>query len=128
MEFYKLIGDTLMGDKETPTLIYATWNNQKVKYITTNGDGTNHQYFESTKHPEKLSGEERHRVLHYRFGDDFDKDEIVNYEDLFIQFEFIQVADIPQEYSLSNYNNHKNIIAELWKQVDTSTSYSEKKQ
>ena len=58
MEFQLLSSELLMGDEERPTKLYVQWDNEKVRYITTDLDGSNHQYFESTKHPEQLTDEE----------------------------------------------------------------------
>ena len=89
-----------LGDNETPSKLYVNWDNDKVRYITTDFDGTNHQYFESTVHPEKLNKEQRYRVLHYCLSD-FDDDEIVNYNDLFLQNEFITEGNTPKNYKLT---------------------------
>jgi hypothetical protein len=89
-----------MGDEERPSKLYVSWDTSKVRYVSTDADGTNHQYFESTKHPEKLSSEERDRVLRYTLAR-FSEDEIVNYNDLFLQNEFITVSNIPKNYVLS---------------------------
>ena len=98
--FQLLSTDLLLGDNETLSKLYVWWNNEKVLYITTNVDGSNHQYFESTKHPEKLTSDERYRVLSSVLST-FDKDEIVNYKDLFLQNEFITESNIPNKYTLS---------------------------
>lgn len=98
--FQLLSADLLLGDEETPSKLYVKWNREKVEYITTDMDGTNHQYFKSTKHPQDLTEGERHRILKYCLGS-FDKDEIVNYNDLFLQNEFITEANIFKDYSLS---------------------------
>jgi len=99
---YQLLSTSLlMGDDETPSSLYVKWNREQVDYITTDADGTNHQYFKSTVHPQDLSEDERHRVLKYCLGT-FDKDEIVNYNDLFLQGEFIETSDIPKGYTLSD--------------------------
>lgn len=100
MVFQLLSSELLMGDEERPTKLYVQWDNEKVRYITTDLDGSNHQYFESTKHPEQLTDEERHRVLSYCLSS-FNKDEIVNYNDLFLQGEFITEANIFKNYTLS---------------------------
>jgi len=101
---YQLLSTSLlMGDDETPSNLYAKWNREQVNYITTDADGTNHQYFKSTVHPQDLSDDERHRVLKYCLSQ-FDEDEIVNYNDLFLQGEFIEESDMPKEYSLSDEN------------------------
>ena len=59
-----------------------------VKYMTEDLDG-NRRYFEATRDPELLRGEERHRVLDYCLAK-FDEDEIVNYSDLFLHGEFVK--------------------------------------
>ena len=98
---YQLLStDLLFGEEEIQSKLYVNWDNDKVFYITTDLDGSNHKYFESIKHPEQLTDEERQRVLKYCLGT-FDKDEIVNYNDLFLQGEFITDSNIPKEYSLS---------------------------
>lgn len=98
---YQLLNnDILLGDNETQSKLYVKWDNDKVHYITTDLNGSNHNYFESTKHPSQLTQEERYRVLSYCLGK-FDKDEIVNYNDLFLQNEFITESNIPSEYVLS---------------------------
>lgn len=98
--FQLLNSELLLGDNETPSKLYVNWNNEKISYITTDLDGNNHQYFESTIRPEKLNDEQRYRILKYCLSN-FDKDEIVNYNDLFLQNEFIIEANIFQNYSLS---------------------------
>ena len=100
-DIYQLLDDQILfGEDETPVDLYVSWNNKTVKYITTDKDGSDHHYFESTKHPEKLTEEERHRVLEYCLGK-FYKDEIVNYRDLFLQGEFIKESNIPKNYKLT---------------------------
>ena len=101
---FRLISDTLeLGENGTPSNLYARWDTEKVQFITTDLNGSNHNFFESTKHPEKLTEEERHRVLDYVLGHgSYPKDEIVNYNDLFLQGEFITEANIPQNYILEN--------------------------
>jgi hypothetical protein len=95
---YQLLNSSLlMGEEEKESKLYFKWNNKKVYYITTDLDGSNHQYFESTKHPEELSDEERYRVLNYCLSD-FYKDEIVNYNDLFLQNEFIIESILTDEW------------------------------
>lgn len=100
---YQLLNsDLLLGDKEVESKLYVNWDENKVFYITTDLNGENHQYFESTKHPENLTNEERFRVLDYCLGNNnYDKDEIVNYNDLFLQSEFIKQSQTLKEYSLS---------------------------
>jgi hypothetical protein len=98
---YQLMStDLLMGDEETLSKLYVHWDNKMVRYITTDFDGANHQYFNSTKHPEDLTEDERYRVLSCTLSK-FDKDEIVNYNDLFLQGEFIETSNIPKNYTLS---------------------------
>ena len=99
---YQLLSTSLlMGDDEIPSSLYVKWNKNQVDYITTDADGKNHQSFKSTVHPQDLSEDERHRVLKYCLGT-FDKDEIVNYNDLFLQGEFIKTSDTPDDYILSD--------------------------
>ena len=98
--FQLLSNDLLLGDEERPSKLYVKWDNKKVEYVTTDLDGSNHQYFESTIHPENLNEEQRFRVLNYCLSS-FDKDEIVNYNDLFLQNEFITEANIFENYELS---------------------------
>jgi hypothetical protein len=100
LTFNLLSTSLLMGDEERPSKLYVSWDTSEVRYISTDADGTNHQYFESTKHPEKLSSEERYRVLRYTLAR-FSEDEIVNYNDLFLQGEFITTSNIPKSYALS---------------------------
>lgn len=98
---YQLLNDRIeLGDEGRPSRLYVNWDNVKVRYITTDIDGSNHQYFESTIHPEKLNSEQRYRVLSYCLSS-FDDDEIVNYNDLFLQNEFIIESNIPSGYKLS---------------------------
>ena len=98
---YQLLScDLLMGDNEIQSKLYVNWNNEVINYITTNLDGTNHQYFQSTKHPSQLTDDERCRVLRYCLSS-FNKDEIVNYNDLFLQNEFIIESNVPKSYELS---------------------------
>lgn len=98
---YQLLNSSILyGEKEEKSKLYVKWDNDKVFYITTDLNNTNHKYFESTKHPENLTDEERHRVLKYCLGR-FDKDEIVNYNDLFLQGEFIINSNTPNDYVLS---------------------------
>ena len=98
---YQLLSnDLLLGDNEVESKLYVKHNNQKVSYITTDLDGTNHQYFESTKHPQNLTKEERGKVLDYCLGK-YNEDEIVNFNDLFLQNEFIIESNIPKKYELS---------------------------
>ena len=90
---FQLVNDNfLLGDNEVESKLYVCWDYRRLNYITTNLDGTNHQYFSATKHPESLDEEERYRVLIYCLGS-FDKNEIVNYNDLFIQNEFIMTLE-----------------------------------
>lgn len=100
MIFQLLNTEILVGDNETPTKLYVNWDNNEVRYITTDQDNTNHQYFVSTKHPEKLNEDERWRVLEYCLGR-FDADEVVNYNDLFLQNEFIKESNIFKNYTLT---------------------------
>lgn len=100
MIFQLLNTDILVGDNEKPTKLYVNWDNNQVRYITTDQDNTNHKCFVLTKHPEKLTDEERHRVLEYCLGT-FEKDEIVNYNDLFLQSEFIEECNTFDNYTLT---------------------------
>jgi len=98
---YQLLStDLLLGKEETKSKLYVRWNNLKVNYISTNLDGSNVRKYVSTKHPENLTKEERHRVLNCSLSS-FDDDEIVNYNDLFLQFEFIKEIENEEEYTLS---------------------------
>jgi len=98
---YQLLNSEIeLGDSDITSKLYVNWDNKQVRYITTDADGSNHQYFESTIHPEKLDKEQRHRVLKYCLAS-FDDDEIVNYKDLFLQNEFITEANIPKNYELT---------------------------
>lgn len=98
---YQLLNREIeLGDNGTLSKLYVNSDNDKVRYITTDIDGTNHQYFESTIHPEKLNKEQRYRVLYYCLSS-FDDDEVVNYNDLFLQNEFITESNIPKEYELT---------------------------
>ena len=93
---YQLLNSEIeLGDNETPSKLYVNWDNDKVRYITTDFDGTNHQYFESTVHPEKLNKEQRHRVLHYCLSD-FDDDEIVNYKTYSFKMNLLQRVIYPK--------------------------------
>jgi hypothetical protein len=98
---YQLLNTEIeLSSNEEPSKLYVNWDNDKVRYITTDLDGNNHQYFESTVHPEKLNKEQRHRVLYYCLSA-FDENEIVNYNDLFLQNEFITESNRPKKYSLT---------------------------
>lgn len=101
MIFQLLNENLLLGDNETQSKLYVHWDTNKVRYITTDMDGSNHQYFESTIHPEQLTDEQRYKVLSYCLSS-FDKDEIVNYNDLFLQNEFIIESNIFKNYLLEN--------------------------
>jgi len=101
MIFQLLSVDLLLGDNETPSKLYVNWNNEVVNYIITDMDGSNHQYFQSTIHPEKLTDEQRHRILSYCLSS-FNDNEIVNYNDLFLQGEFITEANIFKNYTLTD--------------------------
>lgn len=79
-------------DDEEPNNLFCYHTKDKVEYITENEQGKLRFYI-ATKHPENLTDEERHRVLEYRLGRNYDKDEIVNYVDLFLQFEFVEQID-----------------------------------
>ena len=99
---YQLIREgMLLGETEIESRIYCRLDSEVVRYITTDMDGSNHNYYESTKHPLNLNDEERYRVLEYCLGR-FDEDEIVHYEDLFLQGEFIIESNIPKNYELSD--------------------------
>jgi hypothetical protein len=99
---YQLLNSEIeLGDNETPSKLYVNWDNDKVRYVTTDLDGTNHQYFESTVHSEKLNKEQRYRVLRYCLSV-FDENEIVDHNDLFLQNEFIVESNIPKKYSLTD--------------------------
>lgn len=100
MIFQLLSNEIELGDNETPSKLYVHWHLDKVRYVTTDMDGSNHQYFESTIHPEQLTDEQRYRVLEYCLSS-FDKDEIVNHKDLFMQNEFITESNIFKNYSLT---------------------------
>lgn len=99
MIFLLLNSEILLGENETPSKLYVNWDNQEVRYITTNLNNENLQFFKSKKNPEKLNKEERYRVLKYCLGN-FNKDEIVNYNDLFLQKEFITESEPFDKYSL----------------------------
>jgi hypothetical protein len=99
MIFQLLNNEVLLGDNETPAKLYVQWDNNTVRYITVD-ENNNVLFYESTKHPQDLTDEERHRVLSYCLSS-FDKDEIVNYNDLFLQFEFVEETEQFEEYSLS---------------------------
>ena len=101
MKFRLLNNEILLGENENPSKLYVHWDKDKVRYITTDIDGSNHNYFESVVMPENLTDEQRHRVLNYCLSN-FDKDEIVNYNDLFLQNEFITEANIFKNYSLTD--------------------------
>lgn len=75
------------GEKD-PVVLFCSHENEVIKYFTVSTEGILRN-FESTKHPEHLTDDERHRILNYCLSS-FDKDEIVNYNDLFIQGEFIK--------------------------------------
>ena len=100
---YQLLNEGVeIAGREGITKVYVNWDSEKVRYISTNADGEGRRYFESTVHPEKLSKEQRHRVLHYMLSR-FDDDEIVNYNDLFIQGEFITEGVVPEQYELTEH-------------------------
>ncbi len=101
MTFRLLNNEVLLGDNEIPSKLYVNWNTNVVNYIVTDMDGTNHQYFQSTIHPEKLTSEQRYKVLSYCLSA-FNEDEIVNYNDLFLQGEFITEANIFKNYILTD--------------------------
>lgn len=90
-----------MAGDDTTSKLYVNWDTEKVRYIVTDPSGGNHRYFESIVHPENLSREQRHRVLNYCLGA-FHEDEIVNYNDLFLQGEFIKEGVLPKAYALSD--------------------------
>lgn len=100
MVFQLLNSEIELGDNDVTSKLYVNWDSEKVRYITTNKDGSNHNYFESTIHPENLNADQRNRVLAYCLAT-FDKDEIVNYNDLFSQNEFIVEANIFRDYKLT---------------------------
>jgi hypothetical protein len=98
---YQLLStDLLLGNEETESKLYVRWDNLKVNYITTNLDGSNVKKYVSTKHPQNLTEEERYKVLDCTLSS-FDNDEIVNYNDLFLHFEFIEEIENEEEYILS---------------------------
>ena len=97
--FQLLNSEVLMGEKETPSKLYVKWDSKKVQYITTDVDGSNHKYFESTVHPENLTDEQRERVLDYVLSD-YVEGEIVNFNDLFLQMEFVKETAPFEHYTL----------------------------
>jgi len=105
--FYLLSNSILLGDNEIQSNLYVNNDNGEIKYITTDAKGGNHNYFKATKNPEHLSEDERYRILHYCLSS-FDKDEIVNYYDLFLQNEFIVESNIPSNYTLNELENETN--------------------
>ena len=101
MIFQLLSSSLLLGDEERQSKLYVNWDNLEVRYITTDLNGNNHQYFKSVKHPQHLTEDERHRVLRYCLST-FNSDEIVNYNDLFLQNEFIVEANVFKNYELTD--------------------------
>jgi len=91
-EHFEIIHEEIFmhGDEgETdPVVLFCSHENKVIKYITLSREGVIRNH-ESIKHPEHLTTEERHRVLNYCLSS-FDKDEIVNYNDLFMQGEFVK--------------------------------------
>lgn len=89
---YRLIHDEIFlhGDvgESNPVQLFCAWNTEKVIYVTLDKNGERRNW-ESIKHPEKLNQDERFRVLNYCLSS-FNKDEIVNYTDLFMQSEFVK--------------------------------------
>lgn len=67
---------------------YFIGKDKVIEYKTIDSEG-NVRHWEATKDPERLTKDERHRVLDYCLST-FDDDEIVNYVDLFLQSEFIK--------------------------------------
>lgn len=91
---YDILSDSVeLADRRTVTLMERHYFNddQKIIEYATIDENGNTDYWVATKDPEKLSREERHRVLNYSLSS-FDDDEIVNYLDLFLQGEFIEPA------------------------------------
>ena len=67
---------------------YFKEGSKVIEYYSKDSTGAIRNYV-ATKDPEKLTVEERHRVLDYTLPK-HDEDEIVNYLDLFLQGEFIE--------------------------------------
>ena len=95
-KLFDMIGtEVLMDTKnnpEEPNNLYCSKNtSESVEYITENLEGKL-RFFKSTVHPENLTDEQRHDILNYCLSS-FDKDEIVNYNDLFLHFGFIEEVE-----------------------------------
>ena len=67
---------------------YFIGKEKTIEYKTIDRNG-NERHWVATKDPEKLTDDERRRVLDYCLGV-YHEDEIVNYTDLFLQGEFIK--------------------------------------
>lgn len=61
----------------------------RPSYLTKNPETGEVREWESSKHPDELNDEEKHRVLVYVLGR-YNKNEKVDYSDLFMQGEFIR--------------------------------------
>lgn len=89
---FELIGtDIELNDSEGVVSLYERHYFVKgtkiIEYYTLDSSG-NKREWEATKDPESLTTDERHRVLDYCLSS-YDKDEVVNYKDLFMQGDFI---------------------------------------
>lgn len=91
---FQLLNDEVFVGNDIPLKLYVNWDNKEVRYITTTKEGDVRGFFKSIKHPKHLGQDERYRILDYCLGDgNYHKDEIVAYNDLFLQAEFIEEVD-----------------------------------
>lgn len=86
MKEFELIGSGVETKYNDDVLVYErhgyTDNGFLIEYSVRKG-GEEVERYECTKNPEQLADLERYEVLDYVLGE-YDKDEIVNYLDLFI--------------------------------------------
>lgn len=62
-----------------------------LEYLTTDNQTGEQKYYTSTVNPETLTDDQRHEILDYCLGVRmYDKDEIVNYLDLFLHGGYIK--------------------------------------
>ena len=99
--FQLLNNEIELQNKNGVSKLYVNGDTDTVRYITTDIDGSHHQYYESDIHPSKLTDKQRQEVLHYCLSS-FNSEELVNYNDLFMHNEYVSELNLPNNYTLTD--------------------------